>query len=44
VCSIDKVVKYGESMRVNCATYTPDGVNLITGSVDGIIEIWDVEK
>ncbi|CAD8084094.1 unnamed protein product [Paramecium sonneborni] len=41
---IEKVIKYSEKMRVNSATFTPDGQNLITGSIDGIIEVWDPIK
>ncbi|CAD8093423.1 unnamed protein product [Paramecium primaurelia] len=44
ISRIEKVVKYSEKMRVNCATFTPDGQNLITGSIDGIIEVWDPSK
>lgn len=31
-------------MRVNCSVYTPDNQCLITGSIDGVIEVWDPEK
>lgn len=44
ISRIEKVIKYSEKMRVNCATFTPDGQNLITGSIDGIIEVWDPTK
>lgn len=41
VTSIQKVVKYNESMRIEAAAFSHDGNFLVTGSVDGIIEVWD---
>jgi WD40 repeat-containing protein SMU1 len=34
-------VKFGAAARPECAAYTPDGASLVTGSVDGIVEVYD---
>lgn len=44
VGSIEKVVKYSEKMRANCAVYVPTGEHVVLGTVDGIIEVWDAQK
>lgn len=36
---IEKTIKYTASTRVECAIYTEE--HLITGTVDGLIEVWD---
>lgn len=38
---VAKIVKYSEKMRIETAKFSPDGQHLITGSVDGILEVWD---
>lgn len=39
ISKIDKILKYTEKTRIESAIFTED--HLITGSVDGIIEVWD---
>jgi hypothetical protein len=39
ISKIDKLIRYTEKTRVESAIFTDD--SLITGSVDGIIEVWD---
>ena len=41
ITRVSKLIKYNEQVRLQVATYSPDGSILVTGSVDGIIEVWD---